>query len=183
MLGPVVLRTFSPARAWRRAVAYRLTQTLGVMKTRRATLADAESISALIHELSHHFLAQPSGPETEAFYASTSVAQLARYISEPDRVYVLAEDEHGLAGFIALKDASRISQFFVQPRCQGKGLGRRLWTDALLLVGAERDFEFTVDSSRAAVPVYESFGFRVCGLVTHSGGVVFIPMQRAVQPR
>ncbi len=38
----------------------------------RATPADAVAVSALIHQLSHHFLAAPDGPETSAFLAATS---------------------------------------------------------------------------------------------------------------
>ncbi len=45
----MVLRTLSPARAWRRAVASRLTQTLGVMRTKSLLLATLLlSISAAI---------------------------------------------------------------------------------------------------------------------------------------
>lgn len=153
------------------------------MKFSRATRADAQDISALIHKLSHHFLAAPSGTDTEAFFAATNAERMAQYITEDSRVYVVAHDAQGLAGFISVKDGTRISQFFVEPRHQGKGLGRKLWSEVRLMAGASHDAEFTVDSSRNAVAVYESFGFTVCGPVTEQGGVVFIPMRRAAHTR
>jgi GNAT superfamily N-acetyltransferase len=103
---------------------------------------------------------------------------MAHYIAESSRVYVVAYDAQDLAGFIALRDATRISQFFVEPRHQGKGLGRKLWNEVRLVAGATEDAEFTVDSSLNAVPVYEKFGFTVCGPVAEQGGVVFTPMHR-----
>ena len=151
------------------------------MKTRRATPADAEEISALLHKLSHHFLACPSGPEAEAFFTATSTERMAQYIAEESRVYVVAHDAKGLAGFISLKGGTRISQFFVEPRSQGQGLGRKLWNEVRLMAGARDSTEFTVDSSHNAVAVYESFGFTASGPATQEGGVVFVPMHKAAR--
>jgi len=152
------------------------------MELRSATTADAADISALIHELSHLFLARSGSKEAIAFHEATSVQRIAEYIAGPNRIYVVARVGAELAGFISLKDRSRVSQFFVCPHRQGKGVGRRLWNEALARVGADEASSFTVDSSRSAVPVYERFGFKVAGPVTEQGGVVFVPMRREPSP-
>jgi GNAT superfamily N-acetyltransferase len=85
----------------------------------------------------------------------------------------------GIAGFISLRDGTRISQFFVQPRHQGQGLGRRLWDEAQRRAGISDSTEITVDSSRGAVAVYERFGFAAVGPAKQEGGVIFVPMLRA----
>jgi GNAT superfamily N-acetyltransferase len=149
----------------------------------RAAPADAVEISSLIHQLSHHFLAAPDGPETEAFLVATGPARMAQYIGESSRAYAVARDSVRLAGFIALKSRTRISQFFVEPSHQGKGLGRRLWNEVRVLAGADDDAEFTVDSSRNAVGVYRRFGFVPSGPVTQAGGLIYVPMRRAPAPR
>ncbi len=103
---------------------------------------------------------------------------MAQYIAEPARVFAVARDAQQLAGFISLKDGSRISQLFVAPAFQGRGLGRRLWNQVRVLAGAQEGAAFTVDASLNAVAVYSRFGFVPCGPVTRDGGVVFLPMHR-----
>lgn len=106
---------------------------------------------------------------------------MAEYIIEEQRLYFVARDGARLAGFISLKDGSRISQFFVHPDYQGQGVGRKLWEEVRLLTGNAASAEYTVDSSQAAVAVYERFGFRITGPVTVQGGLVFVPMRRRPQ--
>jgi predicted GNAT family N-acyltransferase len=103
---------------------------------------------------------------------------MAQFIAEEARVFVVAHDAHGLAGFISLKNQTHISQFFVEPRSQGQGLARRLWTEAQRFAGVHEGKEFSVDSSIAAVAVYECFGFTAIGSARQEGGVVFVPMLR-----
>jgi GNAT superfamily N-acetyltransferase len=104
---------------------------------------------------------------------------MAEYIAEASRLFVVAHDSHGLAGFISLKNGTRISQFFVEPRHQGQGLGRRLWNEAQRLARTSDDTEFTVDSSRNAVAIYKRFGLEATGPVRQEAKVIFIPMRSA----
>ena len=149
-----------------------------VMNIRPATPADAAAISALMHSLSHHVLANPTGPDSEAFFAATSPARRAEDIAEASRLFLVSHDSQGLAGFISLKNGTRISQFFVDPRHQSQGLGRRLWDEAQRRAGIGEGTEVTVDSSRGAVAVYERFGFAAVGPAKQEGGVIFVPMCR-----
>jgi GNAT superfamily N-acetyltransferase len=146
------------------------------MKIRPATPADAAAISALMHSLSHRFLASPTGPDSDAYFAATSPARMAEHIEEASRLFVVAHGPDGLAGFISLKNGTHISQFFVEPRHQGQGLGRRLWHEAQRRAGISEGTEVTVDSSRGAVAVYEHFGFAATGPAKQEAGVVFVPM-------
>ena len=148
------------------------------MKITRASAADAEAISALIHLLSHHFLARPDGPETTAFFAATGAASMAKHIEDPTRLYLLAKSSDTLLGFISLKDRTRISQFFVHPEHQRQGVGSALWRAALSASLASQGADLTVDSSQYALNVYRHFGFVPEGPVTQAGGVVYTPMRR-----
>ncbi len=160
------------------ASAGSLARTLGVMNITRASAADAEAISALIHLLSHHFLARPDGQETTAFFAATNAASMAKHIEDPARLYLLAKSSDTLLGFISLKDRTRISQFFVHPEHQRQGIGSALWQAALSASLASQGADLTVDSSQYALNVYRHFGFVADGPITQAGGVVYTPMRR-----
>jgi len=151
------------------------------MNITRASAADANAISALIHLLSHHFLARPDGPETAAFFAATNAESIAKYIEDPARLYLVAKSPEGLLGFISLKERKRISQFFVHPACQRQGIGSALWKAALAESLASQGADLTVDSSQYAVNIYRRFGFSPEGPATQAGGVVYIPMRRRVR--
>lgn len=148
------------------------------MNITRGTPSDAAEISALIQRLSYHFLAAPAGPETAVFFDAIGPDPMALRLAEPARVFAVARSGGGLAGVIALKDRSHVSQFFVEPHHQGQGLGRRLWDEVRRLAGVGDDSVFTVDASVNAVPVYRRLGFAECGPVTVSDGLVFVPMRR-----
>jgi len=148
------------------------------MITRLATPLDAEPASALMHELSHFFLASPASPEASRFFASTSPERMRENIAASNRKFHVAEDGNAFAGFLSVRDGNHISQFFVSSEFQGRGIGRILWSAAMATARAAGTFgSFTVDSSLFAIPVYERFGFQVVGPEQQHEGLVFVPME------
>jgi GNAT superfamily N-acetyltransferase len=99
-------------------------------------------------------------------------------VASPAYRYLVAEAEGRLAGVAAMRDDRHLYHLFIAPAAQGLGLARRLWTmllEAALQAGDPG--EFTVNSSLAAVPVYERFGFRAAGPRTEANGIAFVPMR------
>ena len=63
-------------------------------------------------------------------------------------------------------------------RFQGKGVARRLWEVAKAVsLDAGNPGVFTVNSSRYAVGLYETFGFVGQSEAIDRSGVIFIPMK------
>ena len=133
------------------------------VQVRQARPAEAEALTELVLQ------SKQSNGYDNAFIVQC-VDELtvteARISSE---VFLVADGGNGvLAGCASLlvgaggKDAE-IRTFFVAPDRKRQGIGRLLWTD---LLGRARALELTglyLDADPAAVPFYESLGFRVIG--------------------
>jgi len=60
---------------------------------------------------------------------------------------------------------------------QREGIARRLWDQALKdLCAPNAEGVLTVNSSLAAVPVYQAFGFVPAGPIQSAHGISFLPM-------
>lgn len=148
------------------------------MRIRLATPADAEAISALILSVSRYFTLHPDGAGAEEFLATLSPDAIHGYLSSPDFVYRVAEDEGGLAGVVAVRENRHLYHLFVAPAGHRRGLARRLWTEAMeAALHAGNPGEFTVNSSLYALPVYERFGFVATGPRVETMGIAFVPMR------
>lgn len=142
---------------------------------RPAVPADADAISRLITSFSPF---APGTPGREAFFCSISCAGIGERLADPDYRFVVAADGDGaIAGVIALRGGQHVAFFFVQRRCHGMGVGRRLW-NMLQAVAVKRGHAgpFFVNADVLAVPFYERLGFAVSGAQTLSLGVPCIPM-------
>lgn len=152
------------------------------MLIRPAIVDDAPAISALIHCSLAQLTVDPSGAGAEQFLVHVTPQAIRGYIESPNFQYRVALAEDGLAGVVAVRNGSHLYHLFVQPKRQGQGLGRQLWTLArreLFEAGAQT---LTVNSSANAVPVYAAFGFVVCGKRVDQNGVAFIPMRMCIAP-
>jgi ribosomal protein S18 acetylase RimI-like enzyme len=140
---------------------------------RPATQSDADKVSALAVALAPYFLSNPPSSGAEGFLATLSPEAMAKRISAPTYRYFLAESGAGLSGFIALRDESHVYHLFVKPDAQRQGTARSLWEHARDSSGHCR---FTVNSSLAAVAVYERFGFVATDGPQTKNGLAFVPM-------
>jgi len=150
------------------------------MKIRNASIEDAEAIGDLIRGLSHLFLVPNDGEDAAPFFSSLTPEALATSMREANRSYLVAEADSRVIGMIMVRDGSHISQFFVDPAFQGRGIGRLLWLSAKeKALQAFGSSEFSVNSSLGAVRVYEHLGFHQVGDRTVKNGLEFIPMRLA----
>jgi GNAT superfamily N-acetyltransferase len=118
-------------------------------------------------------------------YSVEGTAEFRKY-NHPDAVRArtanhfawVAVDQGHLVGVIEIRNHRHISQLFVASEWKGKGIARKLWSEALqqcLQVNPDLK-EFTVYSSPYAVVVYEKLGFRQSSPEQSVNGLRFIPM-------
>jgi GNAT superfamily N-acetyltransferase len=140
---------------------------------------DAAAVSSLVLSLAGDLLANPEGEEALLFYAAMAPVEVAKYLENPTRFYVVAEVEGQVQGMIMVRDNSYIGQFFVARAHQGKGLGSALWRFALGIARQQGGTgEFKVNSTPTAVPIYCRLGFTVTGPLEVANGFKYIPMLR-----
>jgi GNAT superfamily N-acetyltransferase len=150
------------------------------MTFRPGTPADAEAIAGLIASFQSELTDDPSGAGAEQFLASVSLQAERDYLRSERYQYLLACSGSRLTGFIAIRDGSHLFHLFVERSHQGRGVARRLWERALQELCAPGSASgFTVNSSLAAVPVYEAFGFVPAGPIQREHGISFLPMRRS----
>lgn len=148
------------------------------MVIRLARLADASRISALVRGLAEQYIAHEFSEEAaRRLLDSMDEPAIGAYLASGYRYHV-AEAAGELAGVVAVRDNRHLYHLFVAERFQGKGLARALWQTAKAAsIEAGNPGVFTVNSSRFAVGLYETFGFVGHGEVVDESGVVHIPMK------
>jgi N-acetylglutamate synthase-like GNAT family acetyltransferase len=132
-------------------------------RIRAATLADAPVLAPLLGELGYPVDADALRPRLE------------RMLAHDDQQVLIAEDERGTLGLIALhvfplleyaEDAALITGLVITERARGLGVGRRLVERAAELARAAgaRRFMVTTHIRRAgAHAFYERLGFEFTG--------------------
>jgi GNAT superfamily N-acetyltransferase len=145
---------------------------------RRAEVADAPAISALIAGLAHHFTLHPDGRGAERFFAGVTPEAIAGCIGDPTIDYRVAEAEGVLVGAASLRDGAHLYHLFVAGTHHGHGLGRRLW-ETLRDAAPDPRGAFTVNASPNALPVYAAFGFAPTGARSEANGIAYVPMRLA----
>ena len=149
------------------------------MNLRPANASDAAAFAALI--MSHRALLtlDPEGRGAEQFFESVSTDALRDYLESDRYTYTVAEGDGEILGFIGIRDRSHLFHLFVSSDHQGKGIGRRLWDNALRVASEQSNaVPFTVNSSLNAVPVYRRFGFVEAAPRVDKHEVAFLPMRR-----
>ena len=148
------------------------------MQIRRATAADASDISELIRPVAARFIASEFSDEGRDYLFGILTPQaLSRFFAAGYRYHV-AEAGGRLVGVVGTRDNAHLYHFFVDEQFQGRGIGKRLWDVARqACLDAGGGPEFTVASSRYAVPVYRRLGFEVVGPENFRQGIVSIPMR------
>jgi len=136
------------------------------------------AVSNLVARSFNEFIARDFLEEgIEEFFKYANPRSLAKR-SEGAHFIHVAEIGGEIAGMVEVREMSHISMLFVDKAHHRKGIGRELLRLALELIksGGSAPEEITVNSSRFAVPFYESLGFvRTCEEKTIYG-VVHVPM-------
>ena len=140
---------------------------------RQAIESDALAVSELIAGLSEYFASGPVSQISQEFWDSISVEAVTERIDSPDYICFVAEDIHGLSGFIAFRSPSHLFHLFVASRVQSRGLGKLLWQKVL---DQSTCSKITVNSSVFAIPFYQRLGFMRAGPDKSEGGISYSPM-------
>ncbi|MFP5390283.1 MAG: GNAT family N-acetyltransferase [Gammaproteobacteria bacterium] len=144
---------------------------------RAATLEDASAISALLLSLARYCTIDPLGAGAEKFLASFQPGAVAALIANPAYRYLTGWVDGELGGVVAMRDHAHLYHLFVAERFHGRGYASRLW-DAIRIdaEAAGHPGRYTVNSSMAAVDVYQHFGFVIHGEHMAANGILYVPM-------
>jgi RimJ/RimL family protein N-acetyltransferase len=150
---------------------------------RPAHIEDAGRIAELVAAVASRFIFPEFTPEGRARVLEEHAPDsITRRMAEGFRFHV-AEMHGELVGVVGVGRNSHLFDLFVAEAHQGRGLGRRLWEVAMsqcLALG--NPGEFTVNSSKYAVPVYQRFGFVATGPLQEKQGVQFVRMKLKLDP-
>jgi GNAT superfamily N-acetyltransferase len=113
----------------------------------------------------------------DEFYKYANPAVMASRLSEGHSILV-ADCHNQIVGMIEFRNNEHLSLLFVDPLHLRKGISRALFDHGLRVIRkANPSLErITVNSSRYAVPIYESFGFVASGDESTIKGITFLPM-------
>jgi GNAT superfamily N-acetyltransferase len=146
---------------------------------RPAVPADASAISELIRDASEaSFLPEFTESGRLRFLSDHTAEAMTARLKSGEFQYDVAEVNGLVVGVAGVRRKSHLFSLFVADTMQRHGLGTLLWNHAKArAVESGNAHEFTVNSSKNAVPVYEGFGFVVEGSVVDSCGVLYVPMR------
>lgn len=136
------------------------------------------AVSNLVARSFNEFIAPDFLEEgIEEFFKYANPRSLERR-SGNNHFLLVAEIGGKIAGMIEVREMSHISMLFVDKAHHRKGIGRELLRLALERIksGGSAPVEITVNSSRFAVPFYESLGFVKTCDEKIIYGVVHVPM-------
>jgi GNAT superfamily N-acetyltransferase len=139
---------------------------------------EEEAICKLVMRSFNAYVGYEYSPEGVAeFLKYVNPAAMAMRLSS-EHFILVAEYEQQPVGMIEFRKCEHISLLFVDPVFFRKGISRRLFDEAMLIVKKENPTleKLTVNSSRYAVPAYESFGFITSGPEQTINGITFVPM-------
>lgn len=148
------------------------------MDIRPARLSDAKQIQALIFAAADPEHNEDFGAQgRERFNASNSLDAISEKIGSPAHLLLCCQAEAVIVGLIGIKRPDAIDQLFVDAAYRRRGIARGLWQEARACCEREHGQKtFRVKSSTMAVPLYESFGFRLAGARCRDRGVAYYPM-------
>ena len=147
---------------------------------RPASAEDLEAISLLTTELARKFIVRDCTPEGATELLGGFQVENVRQRFEAGFRHFVAVDEGRVVGVVVTRHELHLLHLFVAESHQRRGIARALWDRARqACLDAGNPGEFTVNSSRGARGVYESFGF-VPGPETILNGVPFTPMKLTV---
>ncbi|CRD62394.1 GNAT family N-acetyltransferase [Stenotrophomonas thermophila] len=144
-------------------------------KIRPARVDDPPAISAVCLAAFNAAVAPTLGADGATF-ASVAAADAFGVRLQGENQILVAEQEDRIVGVIELKAGRHLAMLFVDPACQGQGIGHALFEAVLPQV---REPVLTVRASLNAVPAYLRYGFVLDGDVGEFNGLVYQQMVRS----
>lgn len=141
---------------------------------------DLPAASAVCLAAFHDRVAPTLGAEGVAtFEALAQPEAFAARQAGGNRLWV-AEHAGRVVGVVELRELRHLSMLFVDPGCQGQGIG---WALVQAVVPAVLAEGLTVNASLTSVEAYLRFGFTCTGEVFEQRGLVCQPMVLALEDR
>ncbi len=114
------------------------------------------------------------------FLSMLSPAGLSERNGGKKTFVIVAKDQSKTIGMLSVINECHIALFFVDPRYQGKGIGKNLIDEAIknCLNQNPELSAVTVSSSPNSKSFYEEAGFEVLGDEINEEGMRFTPMQK-----
>jgi GNAT superfamily N-acetyltransferase len=144
---------------------------------------EEEAIASLVKRSFDMFVGSEYSCEgvCEFFKYANPTAMTSRLTG--DHFILVAELQDQAVGMIEIRKNEHVSLLFVDPSYLRKGISRLLFDHALREIGRANPLieKITVNSSRYAVPVYESLGFVASGPENTINGITFVPMAFEIQ--
>ncbi len=143
---------------------------------RPAAYEDAAEIAALIFPYLDDFAVNSQGQEKLNQQAITALIE-----NESVHYYVYAPDQQ-ILGIIAFNASGHLIHFFTAQFVLRQGIGGKLWRFAQYAMFGLGVESISVNSSCAAQPIYERFGFHAVSALIESSGLRFIQMRKDLKP-
>jgi len=145
------------------------------MSIREAKINDVEDIQSLILKAAQPETNTDFTKEGIAHFKETlELAAIKDRIQSKDYLMLCFIKQKGIVGIIAIYKKEKLSQLFVDPTARKLNIAKKLWQAAhVFCVAQGGNGNYWVKSSTMAIPVYESFGFRLDTNNQHTNGIVY----------
>lgn len=145
------------------------------MSIHKATINDAERIQSLILSAAEPKTNTDFDEKGITHFKETLELQAIKdRIENKDYLMLCFIKECKVVGIIAIYKNEKLSQLFVDPTARKLNIARQLWSAAKVICKAQGgNGNYWVKSSTMAIPVYESFGFRLDANQQNTDGIVF----------
>ena len=140
---------------------------------RPAHVDDLPAISAVCLAAFTTAVAPSLGTAGIATFASVAAADAFGTRLQGDNHLLVAEQDERIVGVVELKEGRHLAMLFVDPGCQGQGIGHALFQAVLPHLRAP---EMTVRASLNAVATYQRYGFVLDGEAGEFNGLVYQPL-------
>ncbi|WP_294996868.1 GNAT family N-acetyltransferase [uncultured Stenotrophomonas sp.] len=142
-------------------------------KIRPARIDDLPAISAVCLAAFHAAVAPSLSANGIATFTRVAAIDAFGARLQGDNLILVAEQDARIVGVVELKEGRHLAMLFVDPACQGQGIGHALFEAVL---PKARVPMLTVRASLNAVPTYLRYGFVLDGEVGEFNGLVYQQM-------
>ncbi len=144
------------------------------MHIRKASYRDIKQISQLLCQLTKKYIFPECTEEGSNILLKSMQPDAIKGYFEAGYVYHLAEVERTIIGVIGIKKRCHLYHLFVADSFQHQGIATELWHMATKTI--DDVVVFSVNSSKVAVPFYQSLGFELQSGLVVDNGISSFPM-------
>ncbi|KAF1016845.1 MAG: Mycothiol acetyltransferase [Stenotrophomonas maltophilia] len=137
---------------------------------------DVTAISAICVAAFSNAVAPSLSAQGVATFMQAATAGAFAERLQGDNHILVAEQEGRVVGVIELKEGRHLAMLFVDPACQGQGIGHALFQAVLPQLRAPA---MSVRASLNAVPTYQRYGFVIDGEAGEFNGLLYQPLSLA----